>query len=343
MKIKAINCYFILSALILLFVTGCNYASNEPSKPPVFIDESILNTKAGVRPKNVIGTEALPEFLSEITDHIYVHESGAGEETVIETETKDDYTYNWYTGTTGNWVPVTDDEHEDYLVISIAKGTTYFIQEAVSPNGKAKAYSNVCTVICDSDITEKIGMILYQDGQNYQLKSDYDATYGTPVGIVCEVKKDGTPKNIVSINKNLPKVSWCKYEADGYNIKIPTSTKEGKDSWNIIKANVSDSGTSGNYPIFEACNKLTDGGKTWFVPARDELIAIKMNRKAINDAMAILPDEYRINGFLDSNAYLSSSQSEKEDDEIWMVSFGKVDVGTTRKNADTWNIFAAEY
>lgn len=327
----------------MIFVTGCPGPQAKPDPTPDPVDESILNTKAGVRPKNVTGTEALPEFLSEITDHIYVHESGIGEETVIISETKDDYTYNWYTGTTGNWVPVTDDEHEGYLVISIAKGTTYFIQEAVSSDGKSKAYSNVCTVICGSDKTEKIGMILYQDGQNYQLKSEYDATYGTPVGIVCEVKEDGTPKNIVSINKNLPKVSWCKYEADGYNKKIPTSTKEGKGSWNIIKANVSDSDTSGNYPIFEACNKLTDGGKTWFVPARDELIAIKMNRKAINAGMAKLPDEYKIDKFLDNGAFVSSSQSEKSVDSIWQVSFGKQDVGSVSKNDSEFNIFVAEY
>lgn len=346
MKIKAINCYFILSALILLFVTGCNYASNEPSKPPVFIDESILNTKAGVRPKNVIGTEALPEFLSEITDHIYVHESGAGEEIFLTSLLKEDNTYtcNWYTGTTGKWIPVTEDKHEDNLKITIAKDTTYFILELVSPDGKSKAYSNVCTVICGSDKTEKVGMILYRKNQDFLLKSDYSSEYGTPIGIVCEVKDDGTPKNVVTINKNLQKYSWCSSDAEGFNKKIQTSTKDGKDNWNIIKADVSDFEFPGKYPVFEDAIKLTDGGKTWFVPARDELIAIKMNRNAINEAMAKLPSEYRIIGFLDSGYYISSSQSGKYDNKIWIVSFGKSEVvQETKSTISCYNIFVAAY
>lgn len=144
-------------------------------------------------------------------------------------------------------------------------------------------------------VQAQIGYIAYQTANGlYDAKADYNASYGTPIGIVFEVDEDGNAKKIVSLKQSEDTLQWAKYvndeeHAQGYATKFSTSETDGSGNWQIICDNVTDADTQGNYPAFEYCNGLHDGGKTWYLPAINEFKEVYNNKAAINEAIGKLP------------------------------------------------------
>lgn len=282
---------------------------------------TVTNIKAGVRPANVTGSQTLPTFTTNITDHLYLAESSANATGYLAAwETKNASTYQWYTGTTGNWQAVSDATTKS-LQITATTVTTYYILEAKSEDGNSVAYSNVCTVVCGGDKTTNIGKIAYSDGT---CSSEYEAAK-TPIGIVFDVNADGTPKKIVNLRQASSKM-WSSSSADGSyknfvtGVDTPLSYTDGSGNWQIICDKVIDENTKGYYPAFEYCNELTDGGKSWYLPARDELMTLYFNRIAVNSAIENLPSGTAIKLPTDG-WFWSSSQYASYDISAWFIYF----------------------
>lgn len=278
-------------------------------------------TTAGTRPENVTGSQTLPTFTTNITDHLYLAESSANATGYLAAwETYNASTLQWYTGTTGNWQAVSG-ATDRYLQITATIGTTYYMLEAKSEDGNSVAYSNVCTVVCGGDKTTNIGKIAYSDGT---CSNEYEAAK-TPIGIVFDVNADGTPKKIVNLSQASLKM-WCSGSAAGCNtnfvtdVDTPLSYTDGSGNWQIICDNVTDANTEGYYPAFEYCNELTDGDKSWYLPARDELMTLYFNRTAVNSAIEKLPSGTATK--LPTRGWFwSSSQSALDGTLAWFVPF----------------------
>lgn len=175
-------------------------------------------------------------------------------------------------------------------------------------------------------VQAEIGYIAYQTSNGlYDAKENYDASYGTPIGIVFELDGDGNAKKIVSLKQSENTLQWAKYVndeecAEGYATKFSTNETDGSGNWQIICDNVTDENTEGNYPAFEYCNGLTDGGKSWYLPALNELKAVYTNKAAINVAIGKLPigtaTELPSNGW-----FWSSSQSNSDERYACPISF----------------------
>ena len=318
-----------------------NASSGTNVKAKPYTPSPALSTKAGKKPENVQGTQTIPTFGTNITDHLYLAESSLGVTGRIDcSDTNNASTYQWYTGTTGNWQKVTSNGTSRELKITVTTGTTYYMLEAKSADGNSIAYSNVCTVICGGEKTANVGKIAYDD-------DSYNSGYvsgRTPVGIIFDVKEDGSPKTIVNLSQGSSK-SWCFEEADGYSknfateVTTPLSYTDGSSNWNIICDNVTDEGTTGNYPAFEYCNGLTDGGKTWYLPARDELSTLYFNRTAVNNAIKILKDnDVTATELSTSSVYWSSSQYAFIKDGAWIVYFNDGGQNGSQKHGGTNNV-----
>lgn len=159
----------------------------------------------------------------------------------------------------------------------------------------------------------------------YDAKENYDASYGTPIGIVFELDGDGNAKKIVSLKQSENTLQWARFTsesdfAEGYNYSFDTNTTDGSGNWQKIYNKVRDANTPGNYPAFEYCNGLTDGGKTWYLPVINELKAVYNNKAAINTAIRKLPNGTATE--LPSDYWFwSSSQYDSSDYKAWVFSF----------------------
>ncbi|MBR6062214.1 MAG: InlB B-repeat-containing protein, partial [Spirochaetales bacterium] len=134
----------------------------------------------------------------------------------------------------------------------------------------------------------------------------------TPIGIVYDVTSDssaGATSSIVRVAalEEAEEKMWCLGTANGYNVLFATSSDDGSNNWNIIKTTLGDASddtsTTGNYPAFEYCNSRTEGGLSWYLPAKNELTNVFNNLTNINSRLTILNKDV-ING---SNFCWSSS------------------------------------
>lgn len=158
--------------------------------------------------------------------------------------------------------------------------------------------------------SDKIGDIAYfKDGKCF-VHSDYDSSYGQPIGVVFEVK-NGTAQKIVGLDKWNSK-PWALSTAEGSEINFETSEDDGSENWNIICDIVNDESVEeGNilYPAFYWSQTHTAGDRNWYLPAINELKAIAEKKEVIKTSIGLLNEstdldfEFPITGF-----FWSSSQ-----------------------------------
>ena len=197
---------------------------------------------------------------------------------------------------------------------------------ATSSDGTSTAYSNVCTVECGTEKTNKIGQIYYTDGT---VSSSYESGR-TPAGIVSDVKPDGSVKTIVALEQNSG--AWAPSGTTGYNTTFATSLSDGKGNWAVIQAadSTGSANAATNYPAFSYCNAYTGGGYsagTWYLPSRDELSPIYFNKAAINAGLKTLSDKVCTATQLGTGWYWSSSQYSSYYGVAWDVDFYNGDQG----------------
>ena len=272
-------------------------------------------------PADVKGAAALPVIKARITDHLYLASSAAGTSGYIACwETSGASTYQWWTSSDGtNWSEVSG-KTSSYLQFTAASNTVvYYCMSATSSDGTSTAYSNVCTVECGTEKTNKIGQIYYTDGT---VSSSYESGR-TPAGIVSDVKPDGSVKTIVALEQNSG--AWAPSGTTGYNTTFATSLSDGKGNWAVIQAaDPEGSKTATNYPAFSYCNAYTGGGYdagTWYLPSRDELSTISFHKTAINTGLKTLSDNGCTATQLGTGWYWSSSQYSSVYYVAWLVSF----------------------
>jgi len=272
-------------------------------------------------PADVKGAAALPVIKARITDHLYLASSAAGTSGYIACwETSGASTYQWWTSSDGtNWSEVSG-KTSSYLQFTAASNTVvYYCMSATSSDGTSTAYSNVCTVECGTEKTNKIGQIYYTDGT---VSSSYESGR-TPAGIVSDVKPDGSVKTIVALEQNSG--AWAPSGTTGYNTTFATSLSDGKGNWAVIQAaDPEGSKTATNYPAFSYCNAYTGGGYdagTWYLPSRDELSTISFHKTAINTGLKTLSDNGCTATQLGTGWYWSSSQYSSSYYYAWDVNF----------------------
>src|SRR5574344_2369174 len=183
-------------------------------------------------PADVKGAAALPVIKARITDHLYLASSAAGTSGYIACwEVSGASTYQWYSSSDGtSWSEVSG-KTSSYLQFTAASDTVvYYCMSATSSDGTSTAYSNVCTVECGTEKTNKIGQIYYTDGT---VSSSYESGR-TPAGIVSDVKPDGSVKTIVALEQNSG--AWAPSGTTGYNTTFATSLSDGKGNWAVIQA-----------------------------------------------------------------------------------------------------------
>src|SRR5574344_861971 len=183
-------------------------------------------------PADVKGTAALPVIITRITDHLYLASSAAGTSGYIACqETSGASAYKWWASSDGtSWSEVSG-KTSSYLQFTAASDTVvYYCMSATSSDGTSTAYSNVCTVECGTEKTNKIGQIYYTDGT---VSSSYESGR-TPAGIVSDVKPDGSVKTIVALEQNSG--AWAPSGTTGYNTTFATSLSDGKGNWAVIQA-----------------------------------------------------------------------------------------------------------
>lgn len=281
---------------------------------------------AGTKPEDEKGSEDLPKFTSDNVDHLYLSASSAGKQVYfILFDLDNGTTFQWYKGKDGNWKKLGESSKVYSKQIEVESGVTYYMCEAKSKNGTSIAYSKVFTVECGTEKTNKIGYIAYKNGDKTEAHADYDLYYGTPIGIVFDVNSKGEPTKILNLTQQ-DSLSWCLKTVQGCNINFakdvekPLSYIDGSVNWSLICKYVTDWNVSGNYPAFDYCNGLSQGGKKWYLPAKDELVAVSYNLNAINAAISKLPEGTATT--LPNGKYdwlLSSSQYADTDVSPWVV------------------------
>ncbi len=131
-----------------------------------------------------------------------------------------------------------------------------------------------------------VGSIVYSD-KSWTASNVYDNTK-TPIGVV--FYSDETKVKIVHLQHAGKK--WCLETAEAYDKYIATDEADGSSNWQTICSNVTDENVSGNYPVFEYANSLTEDGGGWYVPAYSEVCAFmdENNKPKINAALKTLSD-----------------------------------------------------
>ena len=106
-------------------------------------------------------------------------------------------------------------------------------------------------------------------------------------GVVFEINQDGYSGKVVSVEQSSSKLLWSKTSGTKIGLK---DEKNGKVNCSNIADKISE------YPAFEWCSKL---GASWYLPAKNELLAIYKNKVAIDKRLKIK---------LGSNTYWSSTE-----------------------------------
>lgn len=316
----------------VVMLSGCSNAWNDGYKYIAHNKHqssvlTVTETKAGVKPADIRGTQKLPQFAADIPVILYLSQRSINTEGyLIDWEVSDAESFQWYTGSKDNWEKVSSEGTDSILKIQIKPGIRKYVLEAKSKDGKSVAYSNVCTIICGGDQTDNIGKIAYSDGTY----SDDFESGKTAIGIVFDVKNDGTPKSILNLDQVSSKM-WCSDSVNGFtknfvkDVTTPLSYSDGSKNWQIICENEEIENIEGNYYAFEYCNSIKDGAKEWYLPSRDELLKIYFNKNAINAAIKKLNDNCVAALELQNTISLwSSSQTATDDFGAWGISF---DVG----------------
>lgn len=160
--------------------------------------------------------------------------------------------------------------------------------------------------------SDKIGDIAYfQDGKCF-VHSDYNSSYGVPIGVVFEVK-DGTAQKIVGLDQWTSKL-WALSTAEGSEINFETSEDDGSENWNIICNIVGDENGDNLYQAFTCFQYHTAGNQTWYLPAINELKAIATNKVVIKTSIDLLNEKTELNFEFPMTGWFWSSSQDPEHD-----------------------------
>lgn len=189
--------------------------------------------------------------------------------------------------------------------------------------------------------TKKIGWIVYKTADGFVVKEDYKDEYGIPVGIVCDVNDDGTPKSYMAIEKSPEELELCIMNSDFENggLNFQTSLVDGSKNWKIICDAVSDEDLTDQngksyYPAFKYCEDLSaDKSGNWFIPSRDEAICLFYNQNAINSGLAKLPASFNTSPITNNEVYWSSSLISCDDMYVFKI---ETDEGCYEDGSASW-------
>ena len=318
----------LLCAVSALSVTACKKDAKEIQK---IID--ILGLKAPNAPKS-FGKNP-PSINYDLFDHFYV--GSASEGTGLSLTVYCDsvgYSYNWYKGIPEeNW-QILENKNTNNIDIKVESDTVYYVCEIISADGKSRSYSNVCKIECGTRRTSNIGKIVMRNTSTGELSIADSISYsgGGPIGVVCDVNFDGTPKTIIHYSQGNQCV-WASSNAEGKGKVIPFNRECGSDNFGILIQNVTDVNES-NYPAFYYCsniNKVYDEYVEWYLPSEYEMMVAVLNAKSINSAITKFPVNSSVN-------FVTPSQIQNYN--FWTSSM-KTDVGNACEVKN--NYFNHEY
>lgn len=161
----------------------------------------------------------------------------------------------------------------------------------------------------------KMGFIAYTDGTYYKKYAENK----TPFGIV--INTSDYQKNIIVINlkQASEKLSLCSTNAEGKTAVLTSlDDSTGSGNWQIYCNSVSDESNLDNYPAFKYCLSLNDGGKTWYLPAKDELSCISGSRlESINNSLKELKEnDISVDCLIESYYWSSSKGSDTNSTKV---------------------------
>ena len=136
------------------------------------------------------------------------------------------------------------------------------------------------------------------------------ANPATAIGVVFSVSSDGKSGKIVSLDEGR-ELQWSS-ESGNFGA---TSDDNGQANTNAIKTYKQNNPTSTiTFPSFEWCiNK----GTRWYLPAKDELLALYSQKVAVNAALAGIGSATQ----LSNRWYWSSSEYVPYNNLAWLISF----------------------
>ncbi|MBQ0162021.1 MAG: hypothetical protein KBS84_02530 [Treponema sp.] len=338
---KKINFYFLNCFCVAVFsILSCSYQSVEDDG-----DGTILQTRVGHRPVDIVVGEEYPKYTTDLIDHLYIAECSAGDSVKAAIEgylstwnVENCGKFNWYSGSSGMWkeyIPEAEYQEEDnevaYFKFSVKKGIYFFIVEAVSTDGLSKIYSNPLKIECGTKKTKKIGWIVYKTSSGFDVKEDYNSKHGNPVGIVCDVDDNGNPKLYISLKNSTDQLQLClddDAELSKLNLYSKLSIVDGRNNWETICEIVSDEDKTKSgksfYPAFKYCTELSKAGNgNWYIPSRDEDATIYYNMYAINKGLN------KLQGFCDFDLldkdgdYYTSSQYPNTIGGFWYFDYNE--------------------
>lgn len=228
----------------------------------------------------------------------------------------------------------------EYFSWNVSGSSFYFdVNSAVKGSALVSYLNDNCIELVPS--TRKMianGTIGAMCGDFYYYDDSFNPNYDsnkTVIGIVFETDSSGYPLKIVNISQ-ASNVALSSNAAQGASSKIDTSDTDGSVNFNAFKSTVAD--ISGNdyaskYPAFYYANGLKDGGKSWYIPSKEELIFLMSQSVIINNALSRVESSVNINT---SSVYWSSSQY-KDNDEFkthaWYYDFMSANVSKQSKTA----------
>lgn len=109
-------------------------------------------------------------------------------------------------------------------------------------------------------------------------------------GVVFEVNQDGYSGKVVSMVQSKSTLRWTNRSATSIQERGLKNVNDGSENANNL-------GSFASYPVFDWCQKL---GKSWYLPANNELVAIYKNKTTIDK---------KLKTKLGSNTYWSSTES----------------------------------
>lgn len=195
-----------------------------------------------------------------------------------------------------------DDAEKELQPVTIPTGVP------VQRNYKTNASGSL--ISAEPDATDKATVTVTMDaewatpGVEHNIASapkvgDYfyaDGTWGTAyinnisnpcIGIVFEVNADGKSGKIVSLDEANLKWSTVGKETGISNTLDGAANVTAVQNWIASDANT-DSKTLADFPAFNWCINKNDGGRTWYLPAVEELKILAKNIENVNTALTTL-------------------------------------------------------
>ena len=191
----------------------------------------------------------------------------------------------------------------------------------------------------DSDVVVGSQNIL---GSAYTYSGNYNASYGTPVGILVVSKyalSDTVSYFIMNLNESSEKLLWAAENSDAAGTVYDELVDNGvtKASYGRIAYSTL-TGTSYNLsadtiPAIKYCHDLTDNGLTWFLPSLSEINGLTDDRfELINNSLKTLNS----NGITATELTTDSTEAEDNNDGVYWTSSIS---GSQEKVSMAWNLF----